>query len=72
MRNCKQSAAESPFSNGMVERHHRIIAEMMVKTREDVRCTWEVSLAWPVSAKNSLQMSGGYSPYQLVLGKNPP
>ena len=68
----QQSAAESPFSNGMVERHHRIIAEMMVKTREDVRCTWEVSLAWAVSAKNSLQMSGGYSPYQLVLGKNPP
>ena len=68
----QQSAAESPFSNGMVERHHRIIAEMMVKTREDVRCTWEVSLAWSVSAKNSLQMSGGYSPYQLVSGKNPP
>ena len=68
----QQSAAESPFSNGMVERHHRIIAEMMVKTREDVRCTWEVSLAWSVSAKNSLQMSGGSSSYQLVLGKNPP
>ena len=28
-------------------------------------------LAWACSAKNSLQMVYGYSPYQLVFGKNP-
>lgn len=26
----QQSAAESPFSNGMVERHHRVLAESMI------------------------------------------
>lgn len=67
----QNSAAESPFSNGIVERHNKMLGEMTLKTKRDVQCTWEVALSWALSAKNSLQMSGGYSPYQLVMGKNP-
>ena len=67
----QQSAAESPFSNGMVERHHQVLAESMVKTKQDSNCSWKTALCWALSAKNSLQMTGGYSPMQLVMGRNP-
>ena len=66
------SAAESPFSNGMVERHHVVLAQTVLKTKEDMNCSWEVALAWGLNAKNSLQMFGGYSSYQLAMGRNPP
>ena len=64
------TAAESPFSNGMVERHNFIIAEAMHKTIEDVRCEPKVALAWAVCAKNSLQNYNGFCPNQLVFGHN--
>ena len=67
----QHSAAESPFSNGLVERHHRVLAESMVKTKEESGCSWESALAWALSAKNSLQMNGGFSPFQLMMGRNP-
>ena len=64
------TAAEAPFSNGIVERHNLILAEAMNKTIEDVKCAPEVALAWAVSAKNALQNNGGFSPNQLVFGRN--
>ena len=64
------TAAESPFSNGIVERHNLILAEAMFKTIEDVKCAPDVALAWAVSAKNALQNHGGFSPNQLVFGRN--
>ena len=64
------TAAESPWSNGMVERHNAILYESMMKTMKDAQCDPEIALAWAVSAKNSLQNSGGYSPNQLVFGRN--
>ena len=66
------SAAESPFQNGMVERHHTVLAQTVLKTKEDLNCCWEVALAWGLNAKNSLQMLGGFSSYQLAIGRNPP
>ena len=63
------TAAESPFSNGTVERHSGILYEAMVKTQKDVGCDPETALAWAVSAKNSLQ-NHGFSPNQLVFGHN--
>ena len=66
------SAAESPFSNGMVERHHLVLSQTVLKTKEDLNCSWEVALSWGLNAKNSLQMFGGYSSYQLAMGRNPP
>jgi len=67
----QNSAAESPWSNGMVERHHKMLVEMMLKTKEDTKCTWEVALCWALSAKNSMQMFGGFSANQLIMGRNP-
>ena len=64
------TAAESPFSNGIVERHNRILAEAMMKTLADVKCDKEMALAWAVSAKNALQNNNGFSPNQLVFGYN--
>ena len=62
--------AESPFSNGIVERHNKVLAETLAKTMDDAKCDIEVALAWAVSAKNSLLNNHGYSPNQLVFGHN--
>ena len=63
--------SESPFSNGLVERHHVMIYESMIKTMEDAKCDAAMALAWSVSAKNALLNSEGFSPNQLVFGFNP-
>ena len=67
----KTTGAESPWSNGLVERHNRVLSEMLDKIIEDSHCSLEVALAWAINAKNSLANVHGFSPYQLVLGKNP-
>ena len=64
------TAAESPFSNGIVERHNLILYEGMQKTMIDLGCSAELALAWGVSAKNALHNHGGYCPNQLVFGYN--
>ena len=64
------SAAYSPFSNGMIERHHTVLYEGMMKTIDDVKCGPAMSLAWFVSAKNALQNVNGFSPNHLVFGRN--
>lgn len=65
------TAAESPWSNGCNERYNGIISEMVEKVLADTKCSLEVALAWAVSAKNSLQNHYGFSPNQLVFGRNP-
>lgn len=66
------TAAYSPFSNGLCERDHALIDEMMVKIiSEQPELSLRVALAWAINAKNCLQMVGGFSPYQLVYGWNP-
>ena len=62
------TAAESPWQNGITERHNAIISNMVDRILEDVNCSIEVALAW---AKDSLKNVFGYSPNQLVFGKNP-
>ena len=64
------TAAESPFSNGVVGRHNATLYEAMTKTEQDAKCDRPTALAWAVSAKNALQNRGGYSPNQLVFGYN--
>ena len=64
------SAAESPWSNGICERHNAILTEILLKVREDIHCSWEVALAWAVNAKNSFINVSGFSPHQLVFGRN--
>ena len=65
------TAAEAPWSNGLVEKHNHIIGEAVYKIMEDVSCSLQVALCWAVNAKNSLQNVYGFSPYQLVFGRNP-
>ena len=67
----KDTASESPFQNGICERHNDLIGHMTMKVKEDVGCNLEVALMWAVHAKNSLISVLGFSPYQLVFGKNP-
>ena len=67
----KTTAAESPWSNGLVERHNQIIASMLDKVIEDTGCSIHIALAWSVNAKNSLDNIHGFSPYQLSIGTNP-
>ena len=64
------TAAESPWSNGINERHNGILAEMVYKTMEDTKCSLETALMWSVTAKNTLSNVYGFSPCQLVLGRN--
>ena len=60
----------SPWSNGLCERHNYILTETLLKIKEEGKCDWETALAWAISAKNSLINVKGFSPYQLVFGRN--
>ena len=65
----QNSEVESPFSNGMVKRHHAVLAQTVLETNEDTNCSWAVALAWGLNAKNSLQMFADYSTYHWQLNK---
>ena len=65
------TAAESPWANGLTERHNRTLGEMIRKTMRETNCSLPIAIAWCTNAKNSLQNVNGYSPYQLVYGRNP-
>lgn len=65
------TAAEAPWSNGLVEKHNGLIGDAVLKIVEDVKCSVDIALCWAVNAKNSLQNISGFSPYQLVFGRNP-
>ena len=67
----KTTAAESPWSNGINERHNAILGNMIEKIREDTKCSLSIAVASAVSSKNALANVYGYSPNQLVFGKNP-
>ena len=59
----KTTAAESPWSNGICERHNASITETLLKVKEDSKCDWDTALAWALSAKNSLINVNGFSPH---------
>ena len=48
------TAAQSPWSNGVVERHNGILGESVLKTLESTQCSFEIVLSSAVSAKNTL------------------
>ncbi|MES9884882.1 MAG: transposase family protein [Sedimenticola sp.] len=65
------TAAYSPWQNGLCERNHAVVDDCVVKILEDQpNLKLEVALL-AVNAKNSLSMVYGWSPYQLVYGANP-
>ena len=65
------TGAEAPWSNGLVERHHDLIARNVKKIIEETGCRVETALAWAVNAKNCLSNVNGFTPYQLLLGITP-
>ena len=67
----KTTGAEAPWSNGLVERHNQVLANMLDKVLNELNCHFDIALAWCVNAKNSLQNVHGFSPYQLVFSNNP-
>src|SRR5215469_7839953 len=63
--------AESPWSNGKCERMVRLVKDGMRKLLEEETRNFEIALNWTLAAKNCLMMKSGYSPNQLVFGRNP-
>ena len=65
------TVTKNPWNGGLNEKHNEIFGEMVKKIIEDSNCSFEVALAWALSAKNTLHIIHGYSPNQLVFGRNP-
>ena len=67
-----KTAAHSPFSNGIVEKHNAVLGETIKRLLDDaeLKCTPRLAVSWGVSAKNSLLNHNGFTPNQLVQGKN--
>ena len=64
------TGANSPWQNGVVERNHQTTDAIIYSLQRDYpQMSLEVALAWAVSAVNSMSTVRGFSPYQLVFGK---
>ncbi|KAL6481141.1 hypothetical protein MHYP_G00092210 [Metynnis hypsauchen] len=67
----RTTAAYSPWSNGLLERHNQTLTEILHKVKRENGCDWHTALDWALMAKNSMLNVHGYSPHQLVFGQNP-
>ena len=67
----KTTAAYSPWSNGMIERHNRTLESILTKIIADSDISPQIALAWAFNAKNSLSNVHGFTPFQLAIGQNP-
>jgi len=66
------TASHSPFSNGLCEKNHSVVDNMLEKLQyENPNMRFDDLLAWACTAKNAMAMFNGYSPYQIVFGRNP-
>ena len=65
------TAAYSPWSNGLLERHNHTLTNMLLKIKHEKDCSWDTAMCWALMAKNALQNVHGFSPNQLVFGQNP-
>ena len=67
------AAGESPWYNGIKQKHNAILGNMISKLLLDKSNKYpiEIVVAWAVCAKKALHNCYGYSPNQPVLGKNP-
>lgn len=65
------TAAESPWSNGLCEKTVGILKETWRKMVEEEGVDGSIAMRWAVCARNCLMSNGGFSPNQLVFGKNP-
>ena len=65
------TAAESAWSNGLVEKHNGVLNNTLQKIIADTNCCVEIALCWAIAAKNCLLNVFGFSPNTLVFGRNP-
>ena len=65
------TAAESAWSNGVVERLNFVIGDVLDKILTDTSINYDIAVAWAINAKNSLQNICGFSLYQLAIDGNP-
>ena len=66
------TAAESPWQNGLCEKNHATVDNILEALEQDYpKIPLATLLLWACVAKNSLLMVQGFSPYQIVFGKNP-
>ena len=64
------TGAHSPWQNGLNERNHHITDNIVRSNLRDYpNMPLEVALAWAITAINSLSNVRGFSPYQLVFGR---
>ncbi len=69
---CHTTAAYSPWSNGLCERNHYLVDNILLRILIDFPdMDLETALAWACVAKNSLSTVYGFSPFQLVYGRVP-
>ena len=65
------TGANSPWQNGMMEKNHGTTDSVTVAVkREFPAMSLEVALSWAVTAVNSMSSVRGFSPYQIVFGRN--
>ena len=69
--NIKTTAVESPWSNGLVEQHNAVLGNTVSRMMESRKYSLQLAFAWAIAAKNALKNEHGFSPNQLVFGKNP-
>ena len=46
------------------------MTEILLNVKNDINCQWDTALAWALNAKNFFINVSGFSPHQLVFGKN--
>ncbi|VDI64595.1 Hypothetical predicted protein [Mytilus galloprovincialis] len=66
----KTTAAYSPWSNGLLERHNQTLTDTLLKLKADNNCDWDIALSWALMAKNALDNEHGYSPYQTAFTRS--
>ena len=70
--NIKMTAAHSPWQNGTIERHHATCDYIFEKIMaENPKITPQEAVDQAAFAKNSETNQSGFSPLQLIMGKNP-
>ena len=66
------TGVESPWQNGLCEKNHATIDNILERLDEDFpEMDLETKLAWANLAKNTMKNVYGFSPNQLVFGRNP-
>ena len=64
------TAAESPWSNGKCEKMVGLLKEGLRKMKEEGCKDHRSALCWTITARNRILRENGYSPNQLVYGRD--